>query len=124
MGILLPTILLSVLCGGMTITAATGKLSANGAVGIRTRATQRSPETWQAAHRAAAKLLVPASAVVLVCAVLALAGVGTELGTQEVLGGILLGIQAAAVIVSAFIAQNAANKVALDQFSKDFPHRS
>ncbi|WP_147794696.1 SdpI family protein [Cellulomonas sp. Y8] len=59
------TIVLAVVVTGVVWGAARGALPANGMVGIRTQKTQRSEGAWRAAHRAALRLVLPASAVVV-----------------------------------------------------------
>lgn len=111
MGILIPTALLAILVATLTIAAGSGLLSSNNGLGIRTMATQSSEEAWQAAHKAAGKLLVPVAIVVLLGCLLVFSGATAKLGQPGVLGGILFGFQAVAVFASAFIAQRAANRV-------------
>lgn len=85
--------------------AARGSLPANGVVGIRTRATRRSPEAWRAAHRAALPVVLAGGVVVLLLAVLA---VVREPADPEIAGLVLLGVDVLVLIGAGVVAQRAA----------------
>ena len=63
---------LSVFVTVITALAGRGTITANGLVGIRTRATQSSDAAWRAGHRAATPVLVGLTIVTAVAAVIVL----------------------------------------------------
>lgn len=58
-------IVLGLALGLPVFLAAKGVLKPNGFIGIRTRSVRRSAEVWQAAHAAAAPIMVPAGLLVV-----------------------------------------------------------
>lgn len=84
-------VILSALCLTIPRQAASGKLSKNIAVGIRTRETRKSEEAWQAAHLAAIPILKATGIVGLVITgVLIISALfGEKMSTVTVTSGIL-----------------------------------
>ena len=90
---------------GVTRAGATGGISRNGAVGIRTRATKRSDDAWQAGHAAALSVVR-----ILGLALLALdVGCGTLvfLGPTALVPWLGL-VPAAGIVVAAVVTSRAA----------------
>lgn len=101
------TIVLAAVVTAVIWAAAAGRLSANGLVGIRTQATQRSESAWRVAHRAALRIVLPVSVVVVTLGVVALVAPSSDWNTESV-GLVLLGIHTLALIASGVVAQRAA----------------
>lgn len=99
---------LAVLGAVITVLCATGRIPANGLVGIRTPATQRSEGAWMAGHRAAAQLLVPAAVIVGVLSVAV--GLGwTVAGLPvEATGGAIFWGYVVVLVIPAVVAHRAA----------------
>lgn len=108
MMLVVTTMAVAVLCAGITFGASRGKISSNSAIGIRTYATQRNESAWVDAHRAAAHIIVPSSAVVLIGGVIVSSGVTRSWGQLEIQGAVLLGLLVVSIIVAAIVAQRAA----------------
>jgi hypothetical protein len=92
----------------VTVLCALGVIKENGVVGIRTPATKRSLAAWTRAHRSAARLLLPGSA--LIGALGAALGSGWHPGglSASAAGIALLFAFAAIIFASAFVANRAA----------------
>lgn len=105
------TIVLAVVVTFVIWGAAAGRLSANGLVGIRTRATQSSESAWRAAHRAALRVAVPFGVIVSVGCAAALMGIVPGSGI-EAFGLVALGFYALGLVASAVVAQRAARAIA------------
>lgn len=101
------TIVLAVVVTGVVWGAARGALPANGMVGIRTQKTQRSEGAWRAAHRAALRLVLPASAVVVLAGAIALFALPSG-WNAEVVGLVLLALYAIMLVGAGLVAQRAA----------------
>lgn len=99
------TIVLAAVVTAVIWAAAAGRLSANGLVGIQ--ATQRSESAWRVAHRAALRIVLPVSVVVVTLGVVALVAPSSDWNTESV-GLVLLGIHTLALIASGVVAQRAA----------------
>lgn len=104
------TIVLATVVTAVVWSAAVGRVPANGMVGIRTQATQQSASTWRAAHRAALRIVLPSSIVIVALSVVTLVAIpsGWNAGTM---GLALLGIYTVALIASGAVAQRAARSV-------------
>lgn len=95
----------------ITRAAARGHLTANGAIGIRTPATQRSEEAWVAAHRAALPVVAWGAAAVVGAAVVVLV-VGFLTAQQtETAGLVLLVADIVLAVVAGVVAHRAAARV-------------
>lgn len=105
------TLILALFVAAMTLAAALGRLPANGTIGIRTSATQRSDAAWIAGHRAAANLVVPASVVAAALGVAV--GTGWNLGPLSVgsTGGTVLIAYVVVLVIAAVIANQAARNL-------------
>ncbi len=97
----------------ITRAAARGYLGANGAIGIRTTATQRSEEAWVAGHRAALPLVRAAGLVVALAGLTALVvlDAGRDASRYETTGLVLLVSEMVVVVVAAVVAHRAASRV-------------
>ncbi|MEL7975409.1 SdpI family protein [Isoptericola sp. F-RaC21] len=96
----------------ITRAAARGQLGANGAVGIRTPATQRSEAAWEAGHRAALPLLRWAAIVIALAGIGALLVLGPDgAGRLEIAGLVLLVAVLVVVVVAGVVAHRAASRV-------------
>lgn len=95
----------------ITRAAARGHLGANGAIGIRTTATQRSEEAWVAAHRSALPLLTWGGLVVVVGALVILLGGFVAPDELETAGLVLLLAEGVLVVAAAVVAHRAASRV-------------
>jgi len=104
------TAILAVLIWAVTAAAAHGTLSANGLIGIRTPATQRSEEAWRASHRAALRLLTPTSLVVAIAGLIVALVPPVTRSVGEAGGLVLLGVYVLALIGAGVIAHRAAQR--------------
>ncbi|MFI2103588.1 SdpI family protein [Isoptericola sp. NPDC019693] len=95
----------------ITRAAARGHLTANGAIGIRTPATQRSEEAWVVGHRAALPVVAWGGAVVVVASVVVLVGAFLTAQHTEVAGLVLLVVDIALTVVAGVVAHRAAARV-------------
>jgi len=95
----------------ITLTAARGRLGANGAIGIRTPATQRSEEAWAAGHRAALPLVGWGGLAVVVVGLVVLVGGLVDADAAETAGLVLLVTEGALVVVAGVVAHRAATRV-------------
>lgn len=110
MMIVVTTMAVAILCAAITFGASRGKIPSNSAIGIRTYATQRNEAAWVNAHRAAANIVVPSSAAILVSGVVVSIGVTRPWGQLEIQGAVLLGLLVISIIWAAIVAQRAALK--------------
>ncbi|CAL8900068.1 hypothetical protein KVA01_09990 [Kocuria varians] len=92
---------------GVTRAGATGGMGRNGAVGIRTRATKRSDDAWQAGHAAALPVVRVLCLALLVLDLVCLALV--FLGPSALRPWLGL-IPAAGIVVAAVVTSRAAAK--------------
>lgn len=96
----------------VTVLAGRGTIPANGLIGIRTPATQRTDETWTEGHKAATPLLVALSAVVLVVGTIAFfATRQSTAATAGVVGLGLFGVDLVGIVVAAVRANSVAHRV-------------
>ena len=110
MALLVVAALLPLLLIAVTAAAARGAIPANGLVGIRTPATQRSEEAWRAAHRAALAVVVPGGVLVAVAGVvLAVLRRGSDATGP---GLVLLGAFLVVALAGLALAQRAAGATA------------
>ncbi|MEU2199751.1 SdpI family protein [Isoptericola sp. NPDC019482] len=95
----------------VALAAARGRLTANGAIGIRTPATQRSQEAWVAAHRAALPLVAWGGLAVVAAALVVLLGGFLEPAGLETVGITLVLAEGVLVVIAAAVAHRAAVQV-------------
>jgi uncharacterized membrane protein len=105
------TLGLTVLVAVITVLCATGRIPANGLLGIRTPATKRSGAAWTAGHRAAAKLLVPAAVIVGGLSAAVILGWSVAGLPVETTGHAIFGVVVVVLVISAVIAHRAALSV-------------
>ena len=94
----------------MTAAASRGVLPANGMLGIRTPATQRSEAAWRAGHRAALKVVVPGSVVIVVLGLLIVTGSSSGIASMDAQGIAVLVLVGVMVVVAAVVANRAASR--------------
>ena len=103
---------LALLVTVVTVLAGRGTIPANGLIGIRTPATQRTDETWTEGHKAATPTLVTLSAVVLVVATVAsVATRQSTAATADVVGLGLFGVDLVGIVVAGVRAHSVARQV-------------
>ena len=95
----------------ITRAAARGHLTANGAIGIRTPATQRSEEAWVVGHRAALPVVAWGGAVVVLASVAVLVGGVLTAQQTETAGLMLLVGDIVLAVVAGVVAHRAAARV-------------
>ena len=106
------SVALAVMVLVITVAVARGALSANGLLGIRTPATQRSEAAWREGHRAALKVVVPGSVVIIVLGLLIAAGSSGTSDSSDAQGVATLVLVGIMAVVAGVIAQRAASRVA------------
>lgn len=94
-------IVIAVVCGAMSAMIASGALTRNGLVGIRTRATRRSDAAWSAGHEAA-RPAVRVTTVVSAAAALAtvLVGIGLSGSPSADDATLVVGLSGYAVVLA------------------------
>jgi uncharacterized membrane protein len=110
MAVAVTAVVLAVLVVAMTRAAARGRLPANGLLGIRTPATQRSDTAWRAGHRAAFPVVTWGGLVVLFGALAVLVGAVPSAFTPETAGLVLIALEGIVVVVGAVVADRAARR--------------
>jgi len=104
-------IALALLVTGITILAGRGTIPANGLIGIRTPAVQRTSTTWTVGHRAATPTLVTLSAVALVVGTVAFFATRQSTGdTADFVGLGLFAVDLIGIIAAALRANSAARR--------------
>lgn len=107
-------VIVSALCLMIPQQAASGKVSKNIAVGIRTRETKKSEEAWQAAHLAVMPILKATGIVgLIITGVLIISALfGEKMSTVTVTSGILgYIVTIGGVLVARFHAHNVAKNM-------------
>lgn len=95
----------------MTVAASRGALPANGLLGIRTPATQRSEAAWREGHRAALKVIAPWSVVIVVLGLLIASGGTRGIASLDAQGVMVLALFGVMAVVAAVVAHRAASRV-------------
>jgi uncharacterized membrane protein len=108
MALAVTAMILAIVVVAMTLAAARGALSANGLLGIRTPATQRSDDAWRAGHRAALPVVTSGGVVGFVGALAVVGGAVPPGFTAETAGLVLIVLEGVAVSVGAVVADRAA----------------
>ncbi|CAM3888386.1 SdpI family protein [Isoptericola cucumis] len=111
MALLVVAMVLAVGVWLMTVAAARGRIGANGAIGIRTPATQRSQEAWVAAHRAALPLVTWGGLAVVVAALVVVLGGFLEPTALEMVGITLVLAEGVLAVIAGVVAHRAAARV-------------